>query len=358
MNLRKASRIILPLAISLTVGCSTLEKAIYESEIGEMAIYEARYKFMNTMDEKYGLIDFSSLEENDVAPEKPILLFFYGFGGTAKEFLDEEKNEKISRLSVMKDVFDSRVLLASYPCNTSVKEIFSGIEKNFLDFVRKYEEKNSRKPRIFIAGHSMGGDISRIFARKYPEYIKKIGLIASANNGVGIGIFTDFIRTIYPKYIEQILKDGGKPYTSDNYQAIDDLLTGSNFLKELNTSTPPLDVEYNFYSFISRENNLFIPGEDDGVLGFYSTYPYELVRDGSFENVKIGDAVIIRGDVNHFSFNNLSVLRMILSSLKSEKEKYLDKLPEPKDAIQITIPKSSVLEEKIKNQDELLRKYF
>jgi hypothetical protein len=274
-----------------------------------------------------------------------------------KEFLDEEKEETASRLSVMKEVYDNRVLIAGYPSNAGLDTIFPNFEKSLLDFINNYMEKNNgKKPRFFTLGHSMGVELSREFSRKNPGYIAHAGLWAGENDGLNMGPFTDFVREAYPKHLERILIEKGMPHTKENYQNIDDLIRGSSFLNELNTPTEPSDVEYNFYAVISKNDNPLIPGEDDGVVSIESAYPFQLIKDKKFENVRIGDAIIFTGDVDHFSTTNLFILRTILTSLKSEKESYSYELPPIDKAIHIFIPKCPPLEQKTRDKEKRLMK--
>jgi pimeloyl-ACP methyl ester carboxylesterase/ASC-1-like (ASCH) protein len=353
---------IVPVALSLTaLGCSTLEKSLLDSDMGEEAICEPEYRYINSFNKPSKIEDFGLLSRQDSSPEKPILFFILGWGGTIQEFLDEEKNGKESKLGIMKDVFDNRVVLADYSTNKSTEDTFSELEQSALELVNKYSKENQGKmPKIILAGHSMGVNISRMFERKYPQYIKKTGLIGGENDGVNLGIFTDFIKENFPRYMEMILSGKDCPpskitsFGAHDYKCIDEIFHGSEYLNNLNTSTPPLDVEYNFYAFVSKDNNCLVPGEDDGVVNLESQYPYELIKNKKYENVKIGDVIIFKGDINHYSIDNLLALRIILESLKSEKESSYDAVS-AENAIKIIIPKCPPFEQEMRNKRKNFR---
>jgi hypothetical protein len=342
-------------------SCTSLETALLNSDIGRQAVFQTEYKFVKTFDEQYRIINFSQFNQEDPSPNEPYLLYIYGFGGTAQEFLDEEKNEENSRLGVMKDVFENRVLLANYPSCTNLNNIFSGIEKNLINFIIDYMEKNhGKKPRIFIEGHSMGVDFERMFSRKYPGYIERAELVAGVNEGVDMGIFTDFIRENYPKYIERILMQNGQSTTKENYQCIDDLIKGSNFLKELNTPTKPLGVEYILTAFLSKKDNLFIPGLDDGVTSVNSALAINLIKNNKFENVRIRNVILFEGadglELDHSSINNLNILRKTLEYLKSDQEISYTGQPSLENVTRVPISTPCPIEEGIRNKERELIK--
>ncbi|HTY43902.1 MAG TPA: hypothetical protein VMC80_01535 [Patescibacteria group bacterium] len=309
------SGIVLSLALAFQIGCSTLESIASSSE-----------NFVKTFDEPYGIVNLSS--GGNASSDEPFFLFFYGFGGSLKEFQNEEKNNKVSRLSVMKDVFDGKVLLADYPCNMGMDYTFSKLEKSFLDFIEDYHGSFGKNPNIIIAGHSFGAELARMFAEKYPQYVEKIGLIAGVNNGIEIGSLTEIAKRLYLGYLDSLIKNE-KCSSAESYHGIDDLITGSDFLNRLNSqaysSANPAEPEYDIYAFVSKDDNPLISGPDDGIVGLSSSYPYRLKEfQGS---IKIGDAEIIQG--NHFSINkDFDLFRRILESIKSDK-KCLDKLPPP-----------------------------
>ena len=318
-SLKKIAGIVLPVVLLFNSGCSTFEEMVSTSE-----------RFVKTLDQSsYRIVNLSS---NKFYSNEPYFMFFYGFGGSLNEFLNEEKNNKTSRLGVMKDVFDDKVLMADYSCDTGMNYTFSMLESSFLDFVVNYQTDTGKKPEIIVAGHSFGAELARMFARKYPQYIKKVGLIAGANNGINIGAMTETAKEWYIQYLNGISKSPPR-----DFRGLSDMVEGSDFFSQLNTPTVQMDVEYDFYAFVSSDSNIFFQGKNDGVLSLSSEYPSELIKTGHFENVKIGDAVIIKN--RHFIMNEQSeLLRKILISLKSDKQKYLTQLPDINQARQIVIP--------------------
>jgi hypothetical protein len=138
--------------------------------------------------------------------------------------------------------------------------------------------------------------------------------------------------------MERILIDEDKLPVEEDYQSIKDITLGSDFMNQLNTPTAKLDLEYNFYVFVSKKNSPLIPGEDDGTVNVKSAYPLDLIEKNKFENVKIKGVTFFEGDVNHFSIDSPDILKTILESLKSEKENF--------SISKILIPKCSPLEEK------------
>jgi len=338
------------LALSLFLGgCSTIERALLNSEPGKQAALILKYKYTTNFGKSCKIEDFGFSDSIDTASDKPIFFFLHGWGGNLEEFLLEEKKEPESKLSIMNRVYEGRVLMADYPSSISINNIFSGLEKDFLEFIDNYSKNNSgKKPKFILAGHSLGSQISRMFARKYPEYISKVGIIAGVNNGLDFGQLTPLIRNGSPKYMEQILIRDNKFPVEENYQSVKDITMGSEFMNWLNTPTPELDTEYNFYVFLSKKDNPLIPGKDDGTASMRSAYPTNLIKRKKFENVKVGEVMFIKGDVDHCSINNLEIFRKILESLKSEK-KYFSKS-------EIIVPKCPPLEEKIRKYEEDLKK--
>ena len=318
------------LSASVATGCTALENAFLDSDMGKQAIVQVEYKLTKNED-GYKIDDFGFFDSIDKSPEKPILLYIHGWGGSSRDLFEEEKNEKESRMSIMKDVFGNRVLVANYPCDTGIDGIFSNLEKPFRNFVNKYIHINKKSPEFIIAGHSMGTQISRLFARKYgkmdsPDFpegyspkIKKLGLIAGINGGVDFGIFTGFVKSAFPKHIKKILAFGSKPVTEDSYRTVNDMLKESDFMKKLESPAGPLDIEYNFYAFSSYWDNIIIPEYDDKVTPLEAAYPYNLIKKGKFEKVKFGDVIIFTGDVDHLSTQNMFIFRKIMESLSSEK---------------------------------------
>jgi pimeloyl-ACP methyl ester carboxylesterase len=335
MKFGKLARIILPITLSLAIaGCSTLERMALNSPMGKMAVSQVE-NFGNSFKEKYNIVDYNHLlNQEDSSKDKQIILYIHGWSGLEKDIY-EKKDGKASSLDVMNEVFENRVLFANYPSNHKVEDIFSGIENPFLDFVSSYYAINEVEPNLTVVGHSQGAELARMFARKYSQNVRKVGLIAGVNNGVDLW-FRDFFREALPRQMKEILIENNMPSSEDNYENIKQLMTGSPLFAELNTLTEPLNVEYNIYALVSNGmGNPFIKWRDDTVAGFDSAYPRRLISENKFENVNIGDAVIISGKrANHFAVDDSEIFRKILVSLKSDKKKYLKNLPRPEDAEQ------------------------
>jgi pimeloyl-ACP methyl ester carboxylesterase len=333
MKFKKAAPLI---AISLAIaGCSTLEKTLLNSDFAKGGVYSVRYRYMNNFGKKSIIEDYGLAEKKDESPEKPIFFFIHGWASCLKEYSYEEKGQ--SRLDVMKDVFDSRVIMADYSSSRGIDSIFSELEDSFLNFNEEYSKNNSgKKPTFIIAGHSMGTSIERLFTRKYPDYFSKAGIIAGVNDGFSLGILRFPLEKLLPRYIDKLAK---RPLNREDYQSINDLMPGSDFLKRLNTATNPLSPEYNFYIFSSQKDSFFIPGKDDHVTSVKSAYPLNLIEKNRFEKVRIGEVVVYEGAVSH-SLYNLDLLRNLLESLKSEKPG-CQKAPSLKQARHIKVLKFS-----------------
>jgi len=343
----KCKNIIPVLALSLSLtGCTTLERLLLNSNPGKQAVLALRYKYTNNFGEQCRIEDFGLSNFSDNSSDKPILFFLYGWGGSLKEFLTEEKEEEISKLSLMKDVFDNRVILADYPSSIGMNEIFSGLENSFLEFVEAYSQNNSgKKPKLVIAGHSLGSQLTRMFVRKYPQYFEKAGLIAGMSNGLDLGMWTGLFKKEYKKYMEKILVGTEKSLTAENYQSIEDITTGSAFMSQINTPTEPLDVEYNFYIFVNGNSLLW--GEGDGIASMKSAYPIDLIYQNKFEKVHLGDKIVFKGEVTHNSVDNFEIFERILKSLKSD---------EPHSVEEVIVPKCSSYEERLRKKEESLLK--
>jgi hypothetical protein len=310
MKLNKTAAIA-SLSLALA-GCSTLEKAVFNSNLGKEGVYIVQYQYMSNFG-KTGRIETYNLSQKDAFPEKPILFFLHGWSGN----LDEYANKEIgtSRLDVMNDVFENRVIMADYSSAKGIDQIFSELDSSFDNFMDEYAENNSgNKPKLIIAGHSLGTQLTRLFVRNHVSDFNKAGLIAGVNEGFDLGMLNSSFKKIAPKYLEKI---SGKELTEEDSQSINDLMKGSDFFRRINTPTSPIDTQYNFYIFSSKKDNFFIPGKDDGVTRVCSAYPYDLIQSGKFEDVLFSDVIVFEGAVDH-SFYNQNILRKILESLKSE----------------------------------------
>jgi len=347
---------ILAMGLALNiVACASLEKAILHSDVGKQAVSQTVYKYINNFNSRYAILDLQQLSQKDPNPDEDIFLFIHGWGGSTKELFEEEKNEPESKLSIMKDVYHGRVLLADYPPNGGIKKIFSGIEEQFDNFISAYQKNNGKSPKFKIMGHSLGTQFTRLFDLKYSGYISNAGLIAGVNNGIYFGILDGFIGDRLPENFDRILSKKNQPHTKEDYEIAVDLLSGSPFFKELNKKTEtPLPIEYNFYTFVSKNDSFFIPGEDDGTVALSSARPKQLIDEGHFEWVRIGDDIIFEGDVNHLSINNPWIFRTILESFNSNKSTYSYTLPDESKATHYFIPECSPLEKKIREKQKQL----
>jgi len=316
----KKTRIIPLIALSISVaGCSTLEKVLINSDVGQQAISRIKSGYINGINEQFKIEDFGIAEKKDDCSDKPILFFIYGWGGNLNE-LGEKKGWDFSRLEIMKEVFEDRVILADYPSTVGIETAFSNLEQLFLSFEKNYSENNSgKKPKIIISGHSFGSQIARLFIRKYNNfYFESGGEIGGINEGVSLGVLTNFARERLPKHMDEVLSSQGRKIKVEDYQILTDMMAGSEFFKRINTPTPPLNIKYDFYVFSSKKDSWIIPGEDDQVTSVESAYPIQLIKENRFENVGVRSVMVFKGDVDHDSIDNPEVLRMILKSLKSE----------------------------------------
>jgi hypothetical protein len=229
-----------------------------------------------------------------------LLLFVHGFGSSYKKFGDEK--EENSPLNLANKIYNGNVMLFDYSSNKKIpeiaKELISELEKISLNFKNEF-------PKIDVVAHSMGGDVIRYAVRMKPEYFQVVNFIASPLSGINFGKFNKTLIKSYPEILELEKRE-----ISNN---IEDLFVNSEMFKELNSKTDSLNVIYNFYVFISKKNNPLVPGKDDGLIPIYSAYPYEDIKNGNFENVKIGNVLFFEGDVNHSSsLYNPSIMESIL----------------------------------------------
>jgi pimeloyl-ACP methyl ester carboxylesterase len=346
--MKKAVMSIAALSLVLA-GCSSLERAILHSDIGKEGAYFVQNKYMCNFG-KQGRIETYGLESKDYCPEKPILFFLHGWSGCLEEYAHEETGE--ARLDVMNEVFENRVIMADYPSSKGIDSIFSDLDNSFDNFVDEYSENNSgKKPKIIIAGHSLGSQLTRLFVRNHPNYFKKAGLIAGVSEGFDIGMLNSPMKKIVPRYLGEL---SGQCIIMENYQSILDLMKNSDFFETINTLTPELDTEYNFYILLSKKDNPFIPGKDDNVTRACSAYPLDLIKSKRFENVNIGDVIFYEGAVDH-SLYNLELWRQILTSLKTERQtsRYA---PSVKQAKHIIIPNFTEQEIQKKQREREIKK--
>jgi hypothetical protein len=337
-------------ALSLAVaGCSSLEKSLLNSDFGKEGIYFVQNRYMTNFG-KTGRIETYNLSQKDSSPEKPILFFIHGWSSCLKDYSNEEIGT--SRLDVMNEVFENRVIIADYSSARGIKQTFSELDSSFTEFMNEYSENNSgNKPNLIIAGHSMGTQLTRLFVRNHPSDFKKAGLIAGVSEGFNLGMLNSSFKKMVPEYIGKI---SGKELTEEDYQSIKDLMEGSPFFKEINTYTLPINIPYNFYILSSKKDNFFIPGKDDGVTRVCSAYPYDLIKAGKFEDVLFGDVLIFEGAVNH-SFYNQNILRKILESLKSESTVSHTPIPLTKSKhFKVSLPTLQEIERK--NKKSLIKK--
>jgi pimeloyl-ACP methyl ester carboxylesterase len=321
------------------IGCAALEKIVANTSIGKQIKSHIENNFIRGMETGYKITDFNLLSQPDLCRDRQILLFIHGFGCNVEEFLEEEKTKPASKLSVMKEVFGNRVLLANYPSNHKVEDIFSGLEQQFFDAViDPYSRMNhGAKPNITIAGHSLGSQFTRMFARKHSQYVKKVALIAGINNGVNLIGSNSFFGTYLQREMEKILIQHNVQYSEEDYAIIAQLLTGSKFFKNLNSPTEPLDVVYDIFAARTKrgKGNNAIRGRNDFVVGFNEAFPYHLIKSGNFENVNIRNAVVVEGG-NHSSIvDNLRIFGEIMCLLYSDNRQYAKTLPRPKYAHKI-----------------------
>jgi hypothetical protein len=349
------TRILPLLTISLVLaGCSSLENAVLSSDIGKRAVIKIEDGYLNNYGKEARIEDYGMAKE-DSNPEKPILFFIPGWGSSLKEFQKQENITKYSKLDVMKEVFDNRVIIADYPSDDSIDNLFSELEIPFFNFVKEYELNNEgRNPKLILVGNSMGTQITRLFARKYPEYFEKVGLIAGVNEGLNFGILTPIFKQEFPKYMKKMLVSLNKFPREEDYQCVKDVTRKSKFMNRINTPTTGKKLEYNFYGFILNKNSLLVPDRDDGLVSYKSSYPLDLIKQNKFENISIGDVLYFEGE-DHFALNNFDVLRTIMLSLKSERA-YSLVPPSYKEVPVIKILKLSAFEEQRKQEDEELIK--
>jgi hypothetical protein len=349
---------ILPLfALSLALaGCSSLENAVLSSDIGKRAVVKIEDGYLNNYGKEARIEDYGIAEKEDQNPEKPILFFIHGWGSSLKEFEKQEKITKYSKLDIMKEVFEERVIMADYPSDNSMDNLFSELETPFFEFINNYKlNNNGKNPKLILVGNSMGTQVARLFGRKYPEYFIKEGLIAGVNEGLNFGILTPMFKQEFPKYMKKVLVTLNKIPSEENYQCVKDLTTKSAFMKKINTPTSGKRLECNFYGFISNKNSLLIPDRDDGLVSYKSSYPLDLIKKNKFENIQVGEVLYFEGELDHFSLNNFDVLRKIMLSLKSEKT-YSSVPPSYKEVPVIKVLKLSSFEQQRKQEDEQLIK--
>jgi pimeloyl-ACP methyl ester carboxylesterase len=339
--------LLIPLAALAIAGCSSLEKALLNSNLGKDALY-AVDRYMTNYGKSAVIEDYGLAEKKDESPQKPILFFIHGWASSLEEWAYEEKGS--SRLDIMNEVFDNRVIAADYSSCKGIEDIFSELDSSFTEFMDEYAKNNEGdKPKLIIAGQSMGTQLARLFSRRHPEYFKKVGLIAGVSQGFNLGPLP--VKKMIPKYISKIAK---KDLAPEEYQSIIDLMPKSDFFKELNTPTNYLDIEYNFYVFSSKKDSPFIKGEDDRITSVSSAYPLELIETNRFEDVKFGDVIIYEGAVDH-SLYNQDILREILQFLKSDKPQY-KKAPSLKEAKHITVPEFTQQEAEKRERERQFKK--
>jgi len=325
------------LALSLITGCSNFEKTFLRAKVIKQASSFVEENYFHNFGQPCHIEDFGLSSKKDVNPDKPILFFIHGWGSCLEDYLNTSENGD-SKIQPMREVFEDRVIMADYPSNLGVNDIFLGLEKDFLDFENEYSKNNvGKKPNLIIAGHSLGTQIERMFVRKYSEDIKKAGFIAGVHNGLRFGPFTNFFEEEVSSFIDSILIENNKFPSPQYSQSIREMVFESDFMNQLNTSTSPLQTVYCFYAFYSEKGNPFIfPKKNDKVTSLDSAYPLDLIKDKKFEDVPIGDVEIFY-DRDHFSLSNKEIALEIFNSLKLDNSNYSRVPPSLKEAKWIKI---------------------
>lgn len=305
-------------------NCATFEHALgnmlTKSDAVKPAVSRITRGFVPNSKNGYYIETFDFFDKT-IDTNEEIAIYIHGWANSANDFI--ETGNANSKLNTARKVYPN-IWLANYPSNTSLEKICKNMEIYLEKNIEKYIESNPehKSPSITLIGQSAGTLVSRYLARKYPE-VKKAALVGGPHDGANFGIFDKVINKIYDKSLSQFLKGKDMLSSPESYQSYRDLLHGSEFLNELNTPTSLLDKDYYFFAFQSDKGSNFIPGKDDQVVPSSSAYPYKLMKEGKFENVRVKKVVFYEGDVTHFSLvDSPDILEQVLRIVKSNDRKY------------------------------------
>ena len=313
-------------------GCSTfIKNTIMSSPPGRFAANFFRSMYCVNNDKDF----FIRVPENFYSRmngEDEILLMIHGFGSSADDL--GSMDDPNSPVRVAADEFDGKILIANYPSKYTIQDVSERLLSVLEDVRSKYP---GEFPRMYVLGHSMGGEVARYMARSRPEYFRNVGLAGAPSEGVDFGAFTSYVSKNYPWLLDL--------ETKGERTCIDDLFRGSDFFRKINTPTKPLDISYSFFAFVNDiDDNRIIPGPDDALVPLFSAYPYDMIRQKKFEDVQIDDLVIFEGDVNHHTFLfNPEIMRYMLRALKEEKP-ITKAVPTYDDAVKYTVLEPSPYE--------------
>lgn len=316
-----ASGIILSGSMLLFDGCSSMDSMLESMIVNRpesrtaLEIFSSSYE--RNMDNDVSIDTVEGFNPKSLGQGDNIFLLVHGLASNGDSWGEEENPE--SFISRAKEEFGNNVCIVNYPTDGNISELGDSLIEKLDEF---YAGFGKERPEIVALGHSLGGQVTRYIVRRRPEYFKDVILVASPNAGIDIR-FENFFRGFYPEYLNERLSGNDEVDSSRPYGTIDDLFPDSSFMESLNSPTRELDITYHFILLNKDKRNIIVPGKDDGLISNRTAYPEDNIREGNFEDVRIGEIIVFEGNIDHYSFTKSPLIsENIFSVLEYEEGDY------------------------------------